>query len=190
MGTHPIFESDFDCLTESLSDANNMNPEKLAKLQANVRIGGKGTQRRKKKIVHKASNTDDKKLQSQLKKLSINPIPGIEEVNMFKDDGSVIHFTNPKVQASPQANTFAISGQAETKQVSEMLPSIVNQLGQEGFASLRKLAMEKVGEDSIAATNVAAAPKDDDVPELEGDFDEAAKNEEEADKADAQESTE
>ena len=44
-----------------------------------------------------ASNTDDKKLQSQLKKLSINPIPGIEEVNMFKDDGSVIHFTNPKV---------------------------------------------------------------------------------------------
>merc|ERR1712230_320204 len=97
MGTHPIFESDFDCLTESLTDANNMNPEKLAKLQANVRIGGKGTQRRKKKIVHKASNTDDKKLQSQLKKLSINPIPGIEEVNMFKDDGSVIHFTNPKV---------------------------------------------------------------------------------------------
>ena len=67
-----------------------------------MRIGGKGTARRKKKIVHKASNTDDKKLQSQLKKLSINPIPGIEEVNMFRDDGSVIHFTNPKVQsASP-----------------------------------------------------------------------------------------
>ena len=77
-----------------------MNPAKLAQLQksaANVRIGGKGTARRKKKIVHKASNTDDKKLQSQLKKLNINPIPGIEEVNMFKDDGSVIHFTNPKV---------------------------------------------------------------------------------------------
>ena len=77
-----------------------MNPAKLASLQAmsaNVRIGGKGTARRKKKIVHKASNTDDKKLQSQLKKLSINPIPGIEEVNMFKDDGSVIHFTSPKV---------------------------------------------------------------------------------------------
>jgi len=153
-----------------------MNPEKLAKLQANVRIGGKGTARRKKKIVHKASNTDDKKLQSQLKKLSINPIPGIEEVNMFRDDGSVIHFTNPKVQASPQANTFAISGQAETKQVSEMLPSIVNQLGPEGFASLRKLAMEKVGEESQATQ----AAKDDDVPDLEGDFEEASKQEEQA----------
>merc|ERR1712098_82054 len=165
---------------------SKMNPEKLAKLQANVRIGGKGTARRKKKIVHKASNTDDKKLQSQLKKLSINPIPGIEEVNMFRDDGSVIHFTNPKVQASPQANTFAISGQAENKQVSEMLPSIVNQLGPEGFASLRKLAMEKVGggigEEVVGAVSPAAAAKDDDVPELEGDFEEASKQEEQEQK--------
>lgn len=29
-----------------------MNPEKLKKLQAEVRIGGKGMPRRKKKIVH------------------------------------------------------------------------------------------------------------------------------------------
>ena len=79
------------------SDRIKMNPAKLAALQSSVRIGGKGTARRKKKIVHKASNTDDKKLQSQLKKLQINPIPGIEEVNMFKDDGSVLHFSAPKV---------------------------------------------------------------------------------------------
>lgn len=123
---------------------------------------------------------------------------------MFKEDGSVLHFSNPKVylstleqilkrrvseqvQASPQVNTFAISGQAETKQVSEMLPSIVNQLGPEGFASLRKLAMEKVGGDAAAAAApavVAEEPaKDDDVPELEGDFEEASKQEEEQAKA-------
>ena len=53
--------------------------------------------RRKKKIVHKAASADDKKLQSQLKKLSVNPIPGIEEVNMFKDDGTILNFSNPKV---------------------------------------------------------------------------------------------
>ena len=29
--------------------------------------------------------------------LSVNNIPGIEEVNMIKDDGTVIHFNNPKV---------------------------------------------------------------------------------------------
>ena len=54
-----------------------------------------------------------------------------------------------------------------------MLPNIVNQLGPEGFASLRKLAMEKVGEEAKLET-----PKDDDVPELEGDFEEASKQEE------------
>jgi len=163
-----------------------MNPAKLAALQSSVRIGGKGTARRKKKIVHRASNTDDKKLQSQLKKLQINPIPGIEEVNMFKDDGSVLHFSAPKVQASSQANTFAISGQAETKQVSEMLPSIVNQLGPEGFASLRKLAMEKVDEEKAAAAVTQEIKEDDDVPELEGDFEQASKQEEEQSKAAAE----
>jgi hypothetical protein len=35
-----------------------------------VRIGGKGTARRKKKVVHRTATTDDKKLQSSLKKLS------------------------------------------------------------------------------------------------------------------------
>ena len=47
-----------------------MNQEKLKQLQAQVRIGGKGTARRKKKVVHRTATTDDKKLQSSLKKLS------------------------------------------------------------------------------------------------------------------------
>ena len=60
--------------------------------------------------------------QSSLKKLSVNTIPGIEEVNMIKDDGSVIHFNNPKVQASLAANTFAVTGHADNKQITELLP--------------------------------------------------------------------
>ena len=47
-----------------------MNQKKLKQLQAQVRIGGKGTARRKKKFVHRTATTDDKKLQSSLKKLS------------------------------------------------------------------------------------------------------------------------
>jgi nascent polypeptide-associated complex subunit beta len=73
-----------------------MDQAKLARLQAQVRIGGKGTPRRKVKKVHKSSGADDKKLQSSLKKLNVQPIPAIEEVNMFKEDGQVIHFTAPK----------------------------------------------------------------------------------------------
>lgn len=48
------------------------------------------------KKVHKSSGTDDKKLQTSLKKLNVQPIAQIEEVNMFKEDGNVIHFSAPK----------------------------------------------------------------------------------------------
>lgn len=48
----------------------------------------------------------------------MNQIPGIEEVNMIKNDGTVIHFNNPKAQASLAANTFAITGHSEQKEVS------------------------------------------------------------------------
>lgn len=64
----------------------------------------------------------------------------ISQVNMIKDDGTVIHFNNPKVQASLSANTFAITGHAETKQLTEMLPGILSQLGADSLSSLRKLA--------------------------------------------------
>ena len=48
------------------------------------------------KKVHKSAGTDDKKLQAALKKLNVQPIQAIEEVNMFKEDGNVIHFSAPK----------------------------------------------------------------------------------------------
>lgn len=76
-----------------------------------------GTPRRKKKIVHQTAATDDKKLQGTLKKLAVNNIPGIEEVNLIKNDGTVIHFNNPKTQASLASNVFAITGHGEQKQV-------------------------------------------------------------------------
>jgi nascent polypeptide-associated complex subunit beta len=76
--------------------------------------------RRKKKVVHTNAATDDKKLQSTLKKLAVNNIPGIEEVNLIKNDGSVIHFNNPRTQASLPSNVFAITGQTETKNVSRL----------------------------------------------------------------------
>ena len=62
---------------------------------------GKGTPRRKVKKVHKSSGTDDKKLQTSLKKLNVQPIQAIEEVNMFKSDGNVIHFSAPKGTSLP-----------------------------------------------------------------------------------------
>uniref|UniRef100_F7FXL8 Transcription factor BTF3 n=1 Tax=Ornithorhynchus anatinus TaxID=9258 RepID=F7FXL8_ORNAN len=155
-----------------------MNQEKLAKLQAQVRIGGKGTARRKKKVVHRTATADDKKLQFSLKKLGVNNISGIEEVNMFTNQGTVIHFNNPKVQASLAANTFTITGHAETKQLTEMLPSILNQLGADSLTSLRRLA-EALPKQPVDGKAPLATGEDDDdeVPDLVENFDEASKNE-------------
>jgi len=155
-----------------------MNSERAAKLKQmseDVRIGGKGSARRKRKVVHRTAASDDKKLQASLKKLMMNNIPGIEEVNMIRDDGHVIHFNNPKVQASLAANTFAITGHAETKLVTEILPQIINQLGPD---SLRHLYQggRKDGAD-INGHPDTIVEDDEDVPELVDNFDAPSKNE-------------
>uniref|UniRef100_A0A8C0LE18 Transcription factor BTF3 n=1 Tax=Canis lupus dingo TaxID=286419 RepID=A0A8C0LE18_CANLU len=142
------------------------NQEKLAKLQAQVRIGGKGTARRKKVVPGTAT------------KLGVSNISGIEEVNMFTNQGTVIHFNNPKVQASLAANTFTVTGHAETKQLTEMLPRILNQLGADTLTSLRRLA-EALPKQSVDGKAPLATGEDDDdeVPDLVENFDEASKNE-------------
>ena len=55
----------FTCLLVEIHFTMPVNKEKLEKLQS-ARIGGKGTSRRKKKIVHKTA-TDDKKVQVRLR---------------------------------------------------------------------------------------------------------------------------
>ncbi|GKE06525.1 nascent polypeptide-associated complex subunit beta-like protein [Tanacetum coccineum] len=47
----------------------------------------------KKKVVHETTTTDYKTLQSTLKRICVNGIPAIEEVNIFKDE-TVIQFLN------------------------------------------------------------------------------------------------
>eukprot|EP00290_Baffinella_frigidus_P053773 CAMPEP_0180346134 /NCGR_PEP_ID=MMETSP0989-20121125/3703_1 /TAXON_ID=697907 /ORGANISM="non described non described, Strain CCMP2293" /LENGTH=193 /DNA_ID=CAMNT_0022335229 /DNA_START=50 /DNA_END=631 /DNA_ORIENTATION=+ len=153
-----------------------VDQEKLAKLMASVRTGGKGSVRRKKKAVHKTATTDDKRLQNTLKRLGVNNIPGIEEVNLFKDNGTVIHFKNPKqVQASIGANTYVISGAADTKNLQDLLPGIINQLGPDNLENLKKIAEQYTGGAGGAADG-GDDDDDDDVPELvEGDFEQASK---------------
>lgn len=78
---------------QKLSEARAKLAEKFGD---QARLGGKGSQRRKKKTVHKAQITDDKKLKPIFKKFGVQPLPGIDEVNMFKDDNTVLHFTHPE----------------------------------------------------------------------------------------------
>jgi nascent polypeptide-associated complex subunit beta len=55
-----------------------------------------GTPRRKVKKVNAKSSGDDRKLSAALQSLKVQPIAGVDEVNMFKEDGKVIHFSNPR----------------------------------------------------------------------------------------------
>merc|ERR1712054_122188 len=156
-------------LCRRMNPSSGVNPA-LARLQASVRIGGKGTVRRKKKVVHKTTTTDDKRLQNTLKRLGINSIPAIEEVNLFMDSGEVIHFTNPKVQASIAANTYVIIGHSETKKLQDLFPGILNQVDKSVLPSLKKIAEqyqpEAAGDDD---------DDDDEVPDLVENFEEASK---------------
>jgi nascent polypeptide-associated complex subunit beta len=71
----------------------------------------------------------------------------------------------PTVHASVPSNTFALYGNGEEKELTELVPGILNQLGPDSLASLRKLAesyqnMQK---------NQAGEKKDDDeddIPDL------------------------
>jgi len=151
------------------------NPEKLKKLTdkaAEARTGGKGSVRRKHKSVRKAGVVDDKRVKSTLNKLNVRDIPAIEEVNLFKEAGTVIHFANPKVQASIAANTYVVSGNAENKKLQDLLPGIINQLGTDNLNDLKKLYAH------LAETRGGAAgmADDDDLPQLvDTNFEEAAK---------------
>lgn len=66
------------------------------------------------------------------------------------------------VHAAVPSNTFAIYGNGEDKELTELVPGILNQLGPDSLASLRKLAE--------SYQNMQKAEKgdedDDDIPEL------------------------
>ncbi|URE09831.1 transcription factor BTF3 [Musa troglodytarum] len=147
------------------SPVAKMNVEKLMKMAGAVRTGGKGSMRRKKKAVHKTTTTDDKRLQSTLKRIGVNTIPAIEEVNIFKDD-LVIQFANPKVQASIAANTWVVSGTPQTKKLQDLLPGIINQLGPDNLENLKRLAEHLQKQVPSTGAAVKQEDDDDDVPEL------------------------
>jgi len=55
---------------------------------------------------------------------------------MFKEGGNVTHFAAPKVHASVPSNTFANYGNGEDKELTELAPGILNQLGPEASADV------------------------------------------------------
>ncbi|CAI5734555.1 unnamed protein product [Peronospora destructor] len=159
-----------------MADTITLARERLAAKFGDVRTGGKGSVRRKHKAAHKTVTVDDMKLGGTLKRLGVTPIPGVEEVNLFKADGKVIHFQSPKVQASIASNTFAVSGFSQTKPLQELLPGIINQLGSDNLANLKQIAESYTAAQKAAKAASAAAADDDDdeVPDLVDNFEDVS----------------
>merc|ERR1712014_225499 len=96
----------------------------------------------------------------------------VEEVNFFKEDGTVLHFASPvRVQGNPPANTYVVSGNGVTKQLNELMPGIIAQMGPDSLQNLKALA-------EAMKANTAGEPGSD-----VADFEAVAKGEEKGDDA-------
>merc|ERR1712071_672697 len=113
---------------------------KLAAKFGQTQLGGKGTQRRTKKVVVKNETVaEDKKLKACVKKFGVQPLSDIDEVNMFKDDNTVVHFRKPIIQFSVRENLLIVTGTPESKQLKDMLPDIIKQVGPQQYEALKNL---------------------------------------------------
>lgn len=117
-----------------------VDPAKLAKLQAASAKKVGGTRRATKKVVKQGE--DDTKLQAALAKLNAEKIDQVEEANFFRNDGKVLHFKRVGVQGAAANNTFAFTGIAQEKEITQLLPGILAQLGAENLDVLRQLAAD------------------------------------------------
>ncbi|KAJ3423539.1 transcription factor btf3 family member [Anaeramoeba flamelloides] len=93
---------------------NKMNPEKLKRLKRNVRTGGKGSVRRKKKIVRNNASNTSKRLVQTLEKQKVTDMSGVQSVDFIMDD-KMIHFGTPRLKYNYNGNTYLLIGKGENK---------------------------------------------------------------------------
>jgi len=141
------------------------------KFGGETQIGGKGTQRRKHPVKHRAGKVEvDKKIEAVAKKSQARKLNEITEVNIFKDDNTVIQFKKPSVEYSFKEKVSFVSGLHENKNLKEVFSSLLKQLGP------KQLAFVKEASESLKAKG-KDKDKIDEAPELVEDFDAVAKGE-------------
>ena len=90
------------------------------------------------------------------------------EVNMFKDDNTVIHFKKPNLEYSLKEKVSFLTGQSEIKHIKDLLPNIIKQLGPKQFSFMKDFA-------ETLKKSEPKAGKTEEAPELV-DFEEVSKN--------------
>ena len=150
--------------------------KKLAEKFGNTQIGGKGTQRRKHEAKKRGNKVEtDKKIESIAKKAQAKKLNEISEINIFKDDNTVIHFKKPTLEYSFKEKVSFVSGLHETKNIKELLPAIIKQLGPKQFEFMKEYAETLKNKDK-------KDEKNDQAPELVEDFESVSKKDDKKDK--------
>ena len=158
--------------------------KEFAKKFGNTQIGGKGTQKIKHQAKHRGNKVEaDKKVQAVAKKAQAKKINEVSEINIFKDDNSVIHFKKPNIEYSFKEKVSFVSGQHETKNIKDLLPGIIKQLGPKQFEFMKDYA------DSIKAKD-KKTEKIEEAPELVEDFETVSKKDEKKTEEKKEEKTE
>ena len=141
--------------------------KRFAEMYGQTQIGGKGTEKRKHPVKHRGNKVEvDKKIEAVAKKSQARKLNEVVEVNIFKDDNTVIQFKKPTVEYSFKEKVTFISGAHETKNLKDVFTSLVKQLGPKQLSFVKEANDTKKGEKE----------KIDEAPELVEDFEETAKD--------------
>jgi hypothetical protein len=141
--------------------------KRFAEMYGQTQIGGKGTEKRKHPVKHRGNKVEvDKKIEAVAKKSQARKLNEVVEVNIFKDDNTVIQFKKPTVEYSFKEKVTFISGAHETKNLKDVFTSLVKQLGPKQLAFVKEATETKTKNEK---------EKIDEAPELVEDFEETAK---------------
>ena len=160
--------SDSKTTAQEILDAR----KKMAEEFGNMQLGGKGTQKRKKMAKHRGNKVEaDKKIVALAKKSGARKINEVSEINIFKDDNKVVHIKKPTLEYSFKEKVSFVSGNAETKEIKDLLPGIIKQLGPKQFGFIKDYA------ETLKAKDKKQSEKIEEAPELVEDFEAESKKE-------------
>ena len=148
--------------------------KQLAAKFGNTQIGGKGTQKRKKAAKHRGNKVEaDNKIQALSKKAGARKINEVSEINIFKDDNTVVQLKKPSLEYSFKEKVSFVSGVSDTKNIKDILPGIIKQLGPKQFEFMKEYA------ETLKAKDKKKTDKIEEAPELVEDFEEVSKEKKE-----------
>ena len=95
------------------------------------------------------------------------------KINIFKDDNTVVQLKKPSLEYSFKEKVSFVSGVAENKNIKELLPAIIKQLGPKQFEFMKEYA------ETLKSKDKKKGEKIDEAPELVEDFEEVSKDKKE-----------